>query len=366
VKIVVVSPRFPWPAFTGDRLRATIWLSALENHASATLVSPPGDVPADAPRFHFCPAAPSLRGGVAGAMRVLRGAPVQSLLAAAYDWRGALERAGSFDSAIVLLSRLDPSVRPFLPSGLRVLDAVDSLQRSMDERARASAPLMRWLWREESRRVARAEAGAARFYDRTLVVSEEEADELGAIVVSNGVAVAPLIEAPRPFDFAFWGRLAYFANADAADWLLDEIWPAIRARRPHATLLIAGADAPARFRAAHGHHGIVVRSPVEDVAAMARQVKVALFPVRYGSGQSCKALEAAEAGCAIVATSKAMRGLEPLARHASLADDTAGLVRAALAAAPDGALRRVVETTYGRGATLDRLAAIVCGREAAA
>jgi glycosyltransferase involved in cell wall biosynthesis len=375
VRIVLLSPRFPWPAFTGDRLRATIWLSALEHEASVTLVSPAGRVPANAPRFRFHPAAPSLRRGIAGALRVLGGAPVQSLLTAPYHWRDAIERAsqdaGGFDAAIVLLSRLDPWVRPFLPDGLRVLDAIDSLRRSMEERSRQTAPPMRWFWRAESRRVARAEAEAVRFYDRVLVVSAEESEELGATAIPNGVAIAPLDEAARPFDFAFWGRLAYFANADAADWLLDEIWPAIRARRPQATLLLGGADAPARFRAAHGRNGIVVQSPLDDVPAMARQVRVALFPVRYGTGQSNKVLEAAEAGCAIVGTPQAMRGLEPLTRYASVAGDAAGLARAAIAAIADGgaagrALRGVVEDRYRRQETLDRLAAIVHGREAAA
>ena len=375
MKILLLSPRFPWPPFTGDRLRATIWLSALEHQASVTLVSPGGPVPASAPRFRFQPAAPSLRRGVAGALRVLGGAPLQSLLTAPYGWGDAIERAcddaAGFDAAIVLLSRLDPSVRPFLPASLRVLDAVDSLRRSMEERSRATAPPMRWFWHAEERRVARAEAEAARFYDRVVVVSGEESRELGAAAIPNGVVIAPLEEAPRPFDFAFWGRLAYFANADAADWLLDEIWPAIRARRPHATLLLGGADAPARFRAAHGRHGIVVQSPLDDVAAMARQIRVALFPVRYGTGQSNKVLEAAEAGCAIVATAQAMRGLEPLARYASVANDAAGLARAAVAAIADGgaagrALRGVVEDRYRRQETLDRLAAIIHGREAAA
>ena len=107
------------------------------------------------------------------------------------------------------------------------------------------------------------------------------------------------------------------------------------------------------------------------IAAMARQVRVALFPVRYGTGQSNKVLEAAEAGCAIVGTAQAMRGLEPLTRYAAVAGDAAGLARAAIAAIADGgaagrALRGVVQDRYRRQETLDRLAAIVHGREAAA
>ena len=378
MNVLLLSSRFPWPPFTGDRLRATIWLAALEREMNVALVAPRGRVPPAAPRFRFHPAALSPTRAAAGALRVLGGAPVHALLAAPYDWRGAIERArsdvGGFDAAIVLLSRLDPWVRRYLPDGLRVLDAIDSLRRSMAERSRQTSTFVRWFWHAESARVARAEDDAARAYDRVVVVSGEEASELGAVAVSNGVEIAPLADAPRAFDFGFWGRLAYFANADAAAWLLDEIWPAVRAARPEATLVIAGADAPPRIRAVHGRDGIVVQSPANDIAALARTIKVALFPLRYGTGQSNKVLEAAEAGCAIAATPAAMRGLQPLAAHALIVNDASALARSAIElidhhsrrAAAAAALRGVVESRYARQKTLARLAAIVRGEEAAA
>ena len=297
-------------------------------------------------------------------MRALRFAPLHALLAAPYDWAGAIERAvedaGHFDATIVLLSRLDPWVRDSLPRGIHVLDAVDSMRRSMEERARESSPLTRWIWRIESRRAGRAEAEAARAYDRVVVVNEEDCAELGAIAIGNGVNVAPLDDAPRIYDFGFWGRLAYFANRDAALWLIGEIWPAIRARRPNATLIIAGADAPAKIRAVDGRDGISVQSPVDDISALARRVNVALIPVRYGTGQSNKVLEAAEAGCAIVATSKAMRGLDALTPHVRIAESVEEFAticggRGAAAPLRDPKLREIVTTHYSRSATLARL-----------
>jgi len=344
-------------------VRAAVWLSALQNEAAVAFVSPVGVVPPSAPRFRFHPAARSIGSGFAATFRVLGGAPFHSLLAAPYDWPHAIERArqdlGNIDATVVLLSRLDPWVRASLPAGLHILDAIDSLRRSMEERSREAAAVTRWLWRGEGKRVGRAEAEAVQFYDRVVVVSEEDTGELNAIAISNGVEIAPVGDAPRPYDFAFWGRLPYFANADAATWLICEIWPLIRAQRPEATLLIGGADAPASIRAADGRDGITVQSPVADIAALTRSVKVALFPVRFGTGQSNKVLEAAEGGCAIVATKHAMRGLDALTPHAAVADDAAGLARAALAAVPNAALRAAVESHYSRTATFDRLRSVV-------
>ena len=379
MRVLLLSSRFPWPAFTGDRVRATVWLSALERDHDVVLVAPPGRIPATAPRFRFHPVRRSAARAVAGAFGFLGGAPLQALLAGQYDWADAIARAradaGPFDATVVLLSRMHPAVHHLLPDGVRVLDAIDSLSRNTSERAREASPLTRWFWRAEARRVGRVEDEVTHFYDRVLVVSDgEEATELGAATISSGVAISPLVETPRAYDFGFWGRLGYFANADAVSWLLDTIWPAIRAQAPKTTLLIAGADASRAIRAAHGRDGVVVQSPVDDMTSLVRQVKVALFPMRYGTGQLTKVLEAAEAGCAIVATTKAMHGLGMLLPHTVIANETGHFARAAVALHADEArrdvlarrLRETVTTTCERGVAMERLAAVLELREGAA
>jgi glycosyltransferase involved in cell wall biosynthesis len=375
MRVLLISPRFPWPSYTGDRLRAAIWLQSLVPQDEVALVAPAGDVPPAFSSLRFHPAHRSVSRGLRAGLTVLQeGLPLQSLLAAPYDWEGAITAArrdlGSFEATVVLLSRTDPWVRGSLNGGLHVLDAVDSLRRNAEERGNAASAPARWLWRIEERRLARAEPGAAGAYDKVVVVSGEETKELSkaAHAISNGVEVAPLdAEAPRTFDFGFWGRFPYFANADAVQWLLDEIWPAIRAVRPAATLAIAGAEAPRAVRRAAERAGITLFSPVERMPAFARSVRIALIPMRYGSGQSNKVLEAAEAGCAIIATPQAVRGLDPLAAQSSLASDTASFAAAAASLLGDrerirtmaAVLRRVVESEYSRESTLRRLRALI-------
>lgn len=333
-------------------------------------------MPEGSPRFQFFPARRSLRCLLLGAIRLLRDRlPLQCLMAAPYDWREAIDRArreaGPFDVSVVILSRMHPWVEASL-EGRTVLDAVDSLRRSAEERARAAGPLLRWLWRLEERRMARLEPAAARAYGKVVVVSDSERDEFGgAEAVPIGIETRPLDveerdQAPRLYDFGFWGRFPYFANADAAAWLLEEIWPAIRALQPSATLIMGGADAPESLRNAARDRGVTLVSPVDDIAVFARGIRVALMPLRFGSGQSNKILEAAEAGCAIVGTPQAFRGLAPLAGHARIESSSAGFARAAVDLLEDDVLRAgqaerlrdVVALEYARSAAMDRLAAI--------
>jgi len=372
-RVLVVSSRFPWPVVTGDRIRALAWLEALSARARVTLVAPAGAVPAGAPACDFVPAQRSLPQLVLAGARVVReGLPVTSLLAAGYGWHRALrsagERGGPFDAAIVMLARLDPWVFSALAARRRVFDAIDSLAANLAERAQAARGLARWAWALERRRTARLEADAASRYDRTLVVAEAERAAFGtrAAAVFHGVAIAPLAEQPRRWDVGFWGRLAYFANRDAVRVLLEEIWPRVRAAKPDATLVVAGADAPAFVHRHDGRDGITVVSPMADRGALLRQVSVALFPLRFGSGQSNKVLEAGEAGCALIATLQAVRGLPGVAEHALIAGDAAGfaehalalLVAPGVASARGRSLRALVERDFSRERACRQLAAI--------
>lgn len=384
LKVLLVSSRFPWPPYSGDRLRTTIWMEALAPHCDVTLVAPEGRVPANTPCVsHYAATRSWLRGLQAIAKTLRDSRPFQTLLTAPRAWDVALKRAereqGPFDVTVVILARVEPSVRGLLPQGRRILDAIDALSRNMEERARKAGPLTRWIWQIERARTARAEQAAALAYDRILFVSEDEALAAGVrgVALSNGIVIKPLetrsldsrpVEVrPRRYDFGFWGRLAYFANADAAHWLLEEIWPAIRAQRPESTLVIAGAAASPSLRRAARRAGVTLLSPIADMSELARDVRIALLPVRYGSGESTKMLEAAEAGCAVVSTSLGVRSLTSLAGHALIADDAAALARAAVDLLVDtgrqsrlaSELRRIVAERYDRRLTLDRMAELV-------
>ncbi len=363
MKALVVSSRFPWPSHTGDRLRAAVWAQALSRRGDVTLVAPPGRVPEGAGVATHVPTRPSVGALLSGVARAcVHVLPLSSLLAAGYGWRRALAAArrdhGPFDVAVVLLARTDPWVFRHLRSRRLVLDGIDSLAGNLAQRAAASRVPLRWGWLAESALTARLERDAAARYDRVLVVGEAERAGFGGNprAVSHGVEIGPASDGERDFDVAFWGRLRYFANRDAERLLLGAVWPAVRSALPAARLLVAGAEAPRSVQRAGGRDGVTVVSPMTDRAALLRRVKVALFPVRFGTGQSNKVLEAAEASCAVVSTPAGVRGLDELAAHAIVAESPAGLAAAVLSLLRDpdearrrgAALREAVELGFSR------------------
>jgi len=373
VRVLLVSSRFPWPPYTGDRLRLLIWVEALADH-DLTLVSPPGRVPSQSTKMRHIAARSSLREMAMNiAVVAKRGVPFHSLIAARRQWREALKKAhadASYDVTIVFLSRFDPLVYPYLTSRRRILEAIDSLALSSAERSRHSRGPVSLFWKREAQSTAVLERDVPSRYEAIVVVSEEEKKRFGsnAVAIPNGVEILPLERGGfRPFTFGFWGRLAYFANRDAVSLIFSTIWPSIRLALPDARLLLAGADAPESFTRYAGSDGVELISPLQDRPEMLRRVQVALFPLRFGTGQSNKVLEAAEAGCAIVATHAGVRGLDDLAPLCILEDDPARLAEKAVELAKDhlrverlGAeLRMMVEERYDRRRTLEALRQIV-------
>lgn len=370
MRSLLVTSRYPWPLTTGDRLRAAIWIEALGSLGQLDVIAPPAPPGAPEPRFRHRVA--SLSPGTAlaaGAGVVFRGLPVHTLMTAYRGWPSAIraDRAeyGIPDRVVVLLSRLEPWTAGATESPVRVLDAIDSLAKSCAARADAApGAIARRFWLFESRRMEHLEMSLDRWSD-VICVAESEADSFQptATVIGNGVEIAPFVGSdPRAWDVGFWGRLEYFANRSAVEVLIAEILPALRREGRPVRAFIGGADAPADLRG-RLPAGTELISPIEDRGSLLRDLKIALFPLGHGSGQSNKILEAAEAGCAIIATPTAMRGFDALAGEAIVADSAERMVDAALRLLANDreriergiALRRLVETHYSREATLHRM-----------
>lgn len=363
MRILLVSSRAPVPPYSGDRLRALLWIEALREH-DVTLVAPRGgESGARQIEVH-----PSAAARASAAIKALADGLPRHTILAAHDWRAAFDGTGPFDTAIVLLTRTDPWVFDLLPAKRKILDAIDSATAGMLQRATASSGLARRFWLAEATRCQRLETDAGKRYDRVLTVTTEELSYFGGgEVLPVGIAIGEKPDGDRSIDFGFWGRLSYFANREAVRVLTRVLWPRIRAHRPAATLMIGGADAPFWIRRLDGRNGIQVISPMNDRASLLRRIRVALLPITAGSGQSIKTLEAAEAGCAIAGTTAAFRGCGDLMGLGVVEDDPHRLADLAsgLLADPDActtiglALRDSVVASFARDAMLERMRAVV-------
>jgi len=155
----------------------------------------------------------------------------------------------------------------------------------------------------------------------------------------------------------FFGSMVSAMNKDAAVYAATELLPAIRRRCLNAELVIAGSYAEANISqlAKHEHVTVVGDLSSAELIDLLHHVKLALLPLRIGSGLKGRVLEAMEAGTPIVGTTIAAEGIPAIhGQHMIIADDPGEIVDWVCRILVDTSLRRtlshnarlLVESTY--------------------
>lgn len=158
--------------------------------------------------------------------------------------------------------------------------------------------------------------------DRLIVMSHEDrkfiAQEIGTQekieVVSNGVDTVWFSEKkrslPKEPTILSVGTFKWLPNIEAVTFLVEKVWPLIRAQMPSAKLKIVG-NAPTNEVLSYQDKDsqIVVTGRIPDIRDAFNTAHVLIAPVFSGKGTRYKILEAMASGTPVVATSIAVEGL---------------------------------------------------------
>lgn len=332
MKVLFLTHRLPFAPNRGDRIRAYHMLRAIARHAEVTVVSlvhdreeqeRAGYLEAPGIRVFTAPTS-SLRNGPRAIAALGRGTPLTHALLDSGGMKDALARATAHGQPDVVLAYCSGMARfalePPLDGVPLVFDIVDVDSAKWRDLARTAAFPRRWIYRREERMLGRFEAHAARRAHLTLTVNERERLELLAIapdarvrVLPNGIDVTMFrptgMPSPRP-RVVFTGVMSYGPNAAGAEWLSQQVWPMVRAARPDASLVLAGADPPHSVRRlASEAKGIHVTGTVPDIRPCLWDASVAAAPLLTSRGLQNKVLEALAAGLPAVVTESVAEGL---------------------------------------------------------
>lgn len=156
------------------------------------------------------------------------------------------------------------------------------------------------------------------------------------VCIDNGVDTAYFADQkadPASHQTLFLGALDWRPNQDAIDILLGEIYPAVRARIPQATLAIVGRSPPSRLvERARAMAGVSLHANVPDVRPYMAQSAMMAVPLRIGGGSRLKIIEALAAHLPVVSTSVGAEGLKLVpGRDYDLADGPAEMANAIVA-----------------------------------
>jgi len=221
----------------------------------------------------------------------------------------------------------------------RVIDFVDAISLNLRRRAEYDRTPLRLAARVEARLVAGYEREICRTWDHATVVSPVDRAAIGDFpnlsVNSSGVdrdQFAYLRQNREPRTILFSGNLGYFPNVDAISWFARQVFPTILREEPNVRLQIVGARPGRRVRAlARLNSRIAVIGQVDNLLPYLQRCRLAIAPIRAGSGQLFKILEAMASGAPIVTTSlaAAASGAES-GLHLLVADGSEAFARAVL------------------------------------
>ena len=338
LSILFISEQLPWPKDSGGNLRTFHILEALSNHFDVTLVtSARSESEAARGREKLGPISrqvvvvPSEKstGIVALARTAARSWVARVPITVQYNFSRSIAACvedlvarEQFD--FVHLNHIDTA--PYAASCgdiPRVVDTHNLLYQYYERRATLERnPAMRLLFGREARRFKEFEFEAFRSASHVMVCSREEADvvhraapEIAVEVVPNGVDCTFFQPDPNgtgtsSLDLVFVGHMAYRPNHDAAVWFIENVLPRLRQKVPGVRFVVVGKN-PDRSLLDLGsdHPDVIVTGTVEDVRQHIWSSRIAVVPIRYGSGTRLKVLEAFAMGIPTVSTAVGAEGI---------------------------------------------------------
>jgi sugar transferase (PEP-CTERM/EpsH1 system associated) len=342
LRILFLTPRFPYPPLKGDTLRAYHQIRALsEQGHTVTLLSlgTPSNL-GDREEMErwcvrvLCVPLSQNRARLNMGLGLFSTMPLQVSHYKSAEFRRLLEQTlaqDNFDAIHVALIRMLPYVWKLDASRIPiVVDLIDSLTLNLEDRRQTLKGPLRVAFEMEYRRVRNYERRVVQRFQALAVSSPADKEALGGrsniSVVPNGVDLNRFpfhAGADRDAEtLIFTGNMGYGPNEEAVVWFVDEVWPLLRQERPNVTFQVVGTNPGERVRSLANRAGVQVLGGVPDVGEYLGRATAAVAPMRSGSGIQNKVLEAMSAGAPIVATSIANRGVGAMPERDLLVADT--------------------------------------------
>lgn len=368
-KILILTPRFPYPLTSGDKVRIynickylaqtgyqLTLLSFIQNQAQQKFITAE-EIKSVFSLVHVVQL-PKWRSYLNSFFGLGQRRPLQLSYYAAAEMNKLVDKelaTSVYDNVIVHLIRMAPYVMNKNGIG-KILEMTDALSMTYERsRQSASKGLLSQIYKIEEKRVKNFESECLKNFDFVVVASERDKEQLlkNSItassekikIIPNGVSENFLRFQPTGiYDLnliVFIGNLRSLQNQDAVFYFIKSIYPLIKQKRPQARFRIIGSNPPKSVLKLAGKNEIEVTGPVENVIDWIAQAGVAVAPMRIVAGSQIKILETMALGIPTVTTTVSASGIKDATagKHFLVADQPAEFAQAVIKLMTDKNLR---------------------------
>ncbi|BAZ48929.1 hypothetical protein NIES4103_15400 [Nostoc sp. NIES-4103] len=326
MKLLFVTPRFPYPLLRGDQVVSYHRIRTLGQRHEITLLTfyeHPSELENIDYISPYCKTIHTVRlPKWQSRFNVVKGVfnfqlPLQLSYYQSDEFQDRINYIladNNFDLIHLFLIRVAPYFHHI--STPKLLEIIDSMQLNLQRRIALEHLPKRWLFQEELRRIIQYEQNLHNFFDHMVVVSEKDRQFIPSKrvkVIPNGIDTRLFCPLEQPLlkpTLIFSGNMSYAPNCHAVKWFVKSCLPIIQRTIPEVSFLIAGAN-PSREVCSLGQTpGVTVTGFVKSMPSILRQANVAIAPMQSGSGIQNKILEAMASGLPVVTTTLGLGSLK--------------------------------------------------------
>lgn len=327
MKVLFITPRFPYPLIKGDRLRTYHFIKSLfKKGHEITLLSFIEKTDENLYKdelLKYCNSVdtillPKWKSYLKMIFTISPNMPFQVSFYHSSEMKKKLKHLvfeNDFDVLFFILMRMIPYAT-ILKNIPLVMDYIDALSLNMERRyLREKGSIKKLLFYYEWNKVKKYEKKNSSIFKNIIVTSQVDRKYLKC----SNIKVIPLgvdseyfcpDEQKKDIDLIFTGNMGYFPNEDAVCFFYQEIFPFIKERLPEIKVYIVGANPSIKVRNFADNKTLFVTGYVDEVKDYLNRAYVAICPMRSGSGIQIKMLEAMACGVPVLATTYAIGGIK--------------------------------------------------------
>lgn len=326
-RLLVLTPRFPYPVIGGDKLRIYHLCKVLSKYYQLTLLSlcekqeemditVPDDGVFERVERVLLPKWQSY-------LNTVLALPTQTPLQVAYyrsrGFASVIKRLlPQHDGVLSHLIRTGDYVRQIdKPKILEMTDAI-SLNYGRVKQLKNVGGIKGIVYRLEAERLRAYERSVVDSFDLSVLVSPTDKEFLfgqqaheNVLVCSNGVDLAgltyslPVIESKV---IVFIGNMRTVQNLDACHYFCEDVLPLLRQRSDYRFRIVGAMSSELAEQFRH-YEGVEVTGRVESIAEVVTDAAIGVCPMRIGAGVQNKVLEYMALGLPTVTTTLGYEGI---------------------------------------------------------